>query len=184
MAAKDPPLEQLEVCLLALAVAGGNAAEANEHLRLLDPPVAVAESTLRRWKVKYANRYSEIQADRAPLIESIALEQVREAILQAGKLQARVLEKLLERMERGDVEPKDLATILKAAGVSLGINVEKMLLLTNRPTVIAEKRDVAELLQSLAKRVPGLIEADGFEIDDSKGLGTPKGDPEGSPDTA
>lgn len=174
MSRRDIPPEDLERGLLALAISGGNGDEAARHLALLEPPIKVAPSTLQRWKIKHAKRYSEIQAERAPIIEAIVLEQIREAILQAGKLQSRVLEKLLLAVEDGSLEPKDLAGILKSAGVSLGINVEKMLLMTNRPTVIAEKRDVAEIVQALSARVPGLFDAPGeaTEITDGKALGS------------
>lgn len=170
MAAPAPTPAELEQGLLTLAVCGGNAAEAMRHGALLEPPVKWTESKLRAWKRKYAARYAEIQQEHVASIEAIVLQQVREAIIQAGALQARVLEKLLVAVEGGDLEAKDLANILKSAGVSLGINVEKMLLLTNRPTSIAETRDVAELIQSLAQRVPGLIVGSAEEITDVRGI--------------
>lgn len=167
------PPETLELALLALAVSGGNAADALRHLSMLEPPVKVHEATLRQWKTKYAQRYSEIVQDRAPLIESIVLEKIRETIVQAGTAQTRALEKILVKLESDDLDAKDLVSILKGSGVSLGINVEKLLLFTNRPTAITEKRDVAELLQSLSKRVPGLIqpvESVAVEVDPPRAL--------------
>lgn len=162
--------EDVERGLLVLALSGGNATEASRTLAALDPPLKVNRSTLKSWQTKYGKRYSEIASERVAELETIVLQQVRAAIVQAGTLQARVLERLLDAVDAGTLEAKDLANILKSAGVTLGINVEKMLLLTNRPTVIAEKRDVAELIQSLANRIPGLIVADAEEIIDARGI--------------
>lgn len=155
---------EVERGLLVLALSGGNAAEAARTLAALDPPLKVSPSTLQNWKVKHGKRYAEIAAERVAELETIVLQQVREAIVQAGALQGQVLARLLARVEADELDTKDLANVLKSAGVTLGINVEKMLLLTNRPTVIAEKRDVGELIASLAERVPGLIVADAEEI--------------------
>lgn len=163
--------DDIERALLMLTLCGGVCAEASRRLAMLEPPLKVVPSTLSDWKAKYRERYADIQAERAPLIEGIVLQQVRDAIIGAGNVQAVVLEELLKRLALGEVDTKDLTAILKAAGVTLGINVEKMLLLTNRPTQITEKRDVNELLASLGKRVPGLIIGDAEVIDDSKGIG-------------
>lgn len=152
-----PSADRLERGLLVLALCGGNARQAEQQLLLLDPPVKISHDALGKWKTKYAERYAEIHAEHVAELEAVIVQQVREAILVAGTLQSKVLAALLLKVDAGDMDAKDLANVLKSAGVTLGINVEKMLLLTNRPTVIAEKRDITELLQSLARRVPGLI---------------------------
>jgi hypothetical protein len=162
--------DDIERGLLVLALTGGNTAEAARTLAALDPPLKVNRSTLSTWRTKHSKRYAEISAERVAELETIVLQQVREAIVQAGILQGKVLGNLIAKVDDGDLDAKDLANVLKSAGVTLGINVEKMLLLTNRPTVIAEKRDVGELIASLAQRVPGLIVADAEEIVDARGI--------------
>jgi hypothetical protein len=165
-----PEPEVLERGLVVLVMAGGSAQRASEILEEQGHPVP--RSTLQRWKTQYQERYAELHAAHIAELETLVLQEVREATLKAGILQDAVLSQLLDRVRAGEVETKDLTNILKAAGITLGINVEKMLLMTNRPTAITEKRDVAELLDSIRRKVPGLIVGDAEDITDVQEIGS------------
>ncbi len=59
-----------------------------------------------------------------------------------------------------DHEVRDPATLARNAAVTKGINVDQVLRLSGRPTVIAEHRNADDLLDCLAKKLGLTFEAE------------------------
>lgn len=150
--------------LLVLAYCGGNyklairqlqgAIEDGQEVRV--PGSVTAYEQLKR---KNLDRYVRLQQEYAEEIEAIAVVQARDTAIRAGELEAEILTKIGEKID--DIDAKSLAIALKNVATTKGINVDKLLILTSRPTQITDKRDVDSILKAIAKKAPGLILMDG-----------------------
>jgi len=81
----------------------------------------------------------------------VLVDGARTSALLAARLEQAALEAAVEQVEAG--EAKDPATVARNAAVTKGINVNPVLKLTGRPTVITEYRNADDILDSLFKRL-------------------------------
>lgn len=146
----DPYTIERGLTELALAGTGKRARQ-----RLLRDGINVPERTLLHWKTSaYADRYLEIVETRAKRIEEQISNEARASALLAAEIEMEALEATRTLLRSG--EAKDPSTIARNAATVKGINVDKLLALSGRPTQITEHRDVREI----AIRLKGL----GIEI--------------------
>lgn len=146
---------EMEYALLELALMNGNVSRASAK-------VGVAPQTLTRWRDQFPERYEDIQARIAPMVEKQIVAQAR---LNSRKA-AEVAEMLLEKVETAETN-SDAAQAAKAfqqVSIGMGVQIDKTLLLEGRPTEILETRDAQAMLKELAEIAPGLT-VNGTAID-------------------
>ena len=162
---------EIDRALLILAYSGGNTwhahdwmTKANEELveKGEEPLRIPSQVTLTKWKKTKLERYVQLQTDHGADIEAIAVTQARDTAIRAGSLEARLLEKIEEHID--EIAPKDLAATLQRISITRGVSVDKLLLLTDRPTSITDKRDLAAIMEAIRRKAPGLIAGDAEEI--------------------
>jgi len=147
--------ELIDRGLLMLAVCAGDAAQA--HRRLAADGHDVPERTLRAWKTDtHPQRYVDLQAAHSAKLEGVLIEGARASALMATRLEQAALQLATEQVEAG--EARDPATIARNAAVAKGINVDQVLKLSGRPTVVAEVRNADDLLDIIAAKL-GEVEA-------------------------
>ena len=147
---------EMEYALLELALMNGNVSRAAKK-------VGVNVSTLTAWRDKFPERYEDIQARIAPMVEKQIVAQAR---VNARKA-AQVAESLLEKVDEDELSLSDRAQAAKAfqqVSIGMGVQIDKTLLLEGRPTEILETRDAQAMLKELAEIAPGLV-VDGNAID-------------------
>ena len=138
--------------LLELAVTGSSV---EAHRNLAAEGLAVNDRTLREWKYKYAARYEQLRTEHAAKVEERIVEQCRNTAALAASVERAGLTADLEKIEKGDA--RDPSTSARNASVVKGINVDKMLALSGRPTQIVEKRDPAEIMRKLKQLAPDVF---------------------------
>ena len=149
--------------LLMLAVCAGDSAQA--HRRLAADGVHVPERTLRDWKTHVTLSASRrCSAATAPSWRTSSSTEPWSAALLAARLEHAALERATEQMLDPDHEVRDPATVARNAAVTKGINVDQVLKLSGRPTVIAEHRNADDLLDSLAKKLGLTFEAEPVDV--------------------
>lgn len=129
--------------LLALALAGGNSVRAAEACGL-------GESTLRRWRVEKAAEYERIRTEVAPKLEAVILSDMREFVLEASRVKAVALRKTLEALEADEIPKRDLPGALRNITTAEAISVDKIMVLSGRPTSVVEHRSLGQLVARLA----------------------------------
>lgn len=140
--------EVRERALLALAVTGGNSAQARRNLK--DEGITVAERTLRDWRVTHAQRYSELHETHYQLIEQRLTQAQREIATRASVATEALVEQTITDAKAGKI--KDPASAARNLATTAAIAVDKMLALTGRPTQITEHREPSKLIASLAAK--------------------------------
>jgi hypothetical protein len=141
--------EKIDQALLALVVTGGNAAAAHTHLEAAG--VHVPERTIRNWREKHLERYQQLQDQYGPQLEQQIVRNTRERISALDALEGDVIQALHEDLDA--LEAKDKANALKSITTSKAINVDKLLTLTNRPSVIVSNQTADDLYREAAKIV-------------------------------
>lgn len=129
--------------LLALALAGGNARRASELC-------GVPESTLKRWRVQDAAEYERARIEVAPKLEAVILSDMREFVLEASRVKAVALQKTLEALEADEIPKRDLPGALRNITTAEAISVDKIMVLSGRPTSVVEHRSLGQLVARLA----------------------------------
>lgn len=141
---------EVEAALAVLAYYGGNSSRASQE-------TGIADDLLRKWRL-YTHRetYERIVAERAPELEALAVTNSREVMIRAGMVEHRILDEL----DQDGLTPKErseLAGAFQRVATAKGIETDKMLTMTNRPTQISEHREGHEILRHLGAMVPGLV---------------------------
>jgi hypothetical protein len=147
---------EMEYALLELALM-------NDNLARTARKVGIDSGTLGKWRNKYAERYEDIKARVAPMVEKQIVAQAR---INARKA-AEVAEHLLDKVDEDGLSLGDRAQAAKAfnqVSIGMGVQIDKTLLLEGRPTEILETRDAQAMLKELAEIAPGLT-VDGHAID-------------------
>lgn len=149
---KYPP-EQIRRGLLVLAKHGGNAVQASAELAENGTPVP--ESTLYDWKSnQHPELYAEIHDTYSREIEARLIPELRDSARLAAQVARNAILRSQEQLDAGQV--KDPGTLARNMATTGAINIDKLLLLTERPTVRTENTDVTSLLRSLEAVIPGL----------------------------
>jgi hypothetical protein len=131
--------------LLALALNGGNSARAHEILKAHGHEVS--ESSLRAWKSRHSERYAEMQDLHAREIEGSLVRDMRDVAILAQRVEVAALGQALEQAEKGEL--KDPAGSARHAAIAKGVNVDRLLVLTDRPSVIHAQADPRATINSL-----------------------------------
>jgi hypothetical protein len=146
---REYALEDIERGLTALALCGGRLRQASERS-------GVPEGTLRYWAdTSHHERYLEITTQVAGKVEDVIVQEARETASLAAQLERSALEAAQAQIDAG--QAKDPSQVAQRASTVKGINVDKLLQLTGRPTHIVENRTADELLRKLGTALPGLI---------------------------
>jgi hypothetical protein len=145
--------EQIDRALLELAICG-TSTEARR--RLAAQGLQVSDRTLRDWKqVRYPDRYRQIAEQHARQVEDVIVQQARETALFAGHVERSALAAELKAIEAGKV--RDHSASARNASTVKGINVDKLLTLSGRPSQVVEHRQADDLLRKLAVIAPGVV---------------------------
>jgi transposase-like protein len=110
----------------------------------------VSEHTLRKWKNDtYAEQYHQLEVRHGDTLEQVAVQQARENIRRAGKIEKDLLERASEI-----TDTRMVPQALKAVSDSKAKNVDKLLALTGRPKT--DEKPAAEgfmqLLEGMARK--------------------------------
>lgn len=153
------PPETIERGLMEVALAGGNVALASRRLK--DRGHDIASTTLGYWvNVSRAGRYAEVAAEHAAKVEEVIVREARENAMKAAEVERLALDKTVEQLEKGQL--KDASTAARNAATVKGINVDKTLIMTNRPNQITETRQADDILRKWQEL--GIIDSDAEEI--------------------
>jgi hypothetical protein len=138
--------EMVDVGLLTLASVGGRYRTA--HKTLKEKGLTIPETTLQYWRLtQYPNRYRDIATRQAAQIEGEIVNNVRALALRASEAAYKALALEEERIESG--ETRDASGSLRNIATSIGISVDKILLMEGRPTTITEARSSDDVLRGL-----------------------------------
>ena len=156
--APDKPkrtLEDIERGLTALALTAGRPVQASDRLK--EQGLDIPASTLCRWRDhQYHERYLEIATTVAYRVEDVIVQEARETAALAAQLERAALERAY-RQVMNSKEGVDASQVAQRASTVKGINVDKLLQLTGRPTQVVEHRNADEVLRKLGASLPGLI---------------------------
>jgi hypothetical protein len=151
--------EKIDQALLALVVTGGNASAA--HTQLEAAGINVPRRTLQDWRTRHAQRYQQLQDQYGPQLEQQIVRNTRERISALDALEGDVIQKLHEDLD--SLEAKDKANALKSITTSKAINVDKLLTLTNRPSVIVSNQSADDLEAEIASIKRELLQEFGID---------------------
>lgn len=142
---------EIDRALTALALSGGNAPRALEQLKQDETLTRTpSDDSLYVWRDKYADRYAEIREQRAPEIERAAINDYRAMVAQAAQTSLKAVEKTNAVLDSNtDVSATELSTVARNLALAGGIAADKLLVFTDRPNVITERRDPTELLRAI-----------------------------------
>ena len=108
--------------------------------------------TLKQWRDETHNaEYLEIERRVAQEIESEVISLARSNAHAAAAAEAKAIAKASEQLDRPHISAKDAASAANDLAKVKSANIDKMLVLTGRPSVISESRDMIAILQSLEK---------------------------------
>lgn len=153
--------DTIESTLMALAAAGGNARIAHEALKgqgLEAPPMR----TMSWWLTVYPNRFQRACELHADHLEDTILAQARTNAVFQGHIQRDLLRRLQQQVSH--MSGKDAATAVQKLAISKGVDIDKTLLLTDRPTSITATPDVEATIRRLNALKIHAIEATAEEI--------------------
>jgi hypothetical protein len=136
--------EQVDRALLELAITGSSVAArrrlAAQGLEVSDPHVA---------RVEAGPLPGPLHGDREPprrKVEDVIVQQARELALKAAEVERKALDKQLKALD-GTV--KDASASARNAAVVKGVNVDKLLTLSGRPSKVVEHRQADDLIRKL-----------------------------------
>jgi len=146
---------EVEAALTQIALAGDNATKAAKL-------TGHAPSTLQDWRNRYRDRYDEIRRELAPQIESTIIEEARATALLAAEAERAGIQATISSINNGTI--KDPSSAAKNMSLVKAVNVDKFLLLENRPTSISTHVGTDELLRKLT--AGGYIDSTAQELPD------------------
>jgi transposase-like protein len=125
--------------LIVLAARAGNCAEACKET---DVPV----ETLRSWKK--TDEYERIRHDYGHRLEEFVIAEIRERMVEQSELEKLALDKTREALENDEI--KDPARTMRDIAHAKSQNIDKLRVMTGRPTDITEHRSLDELVKALS----------------------------------
>ena len=135
--------EDIERGLTALALTGNSIRAAEQ--------TGFNERTIRKWREGHAQRYAEIQAGRAQIIEQACVEEFRQIIYEGAQGTRRAIHKARTALEDLSIDAKDASTTAKNLATAAAIATDKVLLIEGRPTSIVHHQAESVLKQLDAK---------------------------------
>lgn len=149
--------EVIDMALLTVAMCG-SIAEATRQLKV--EGINVHERTVSDWRTKYPNRYRDLAERHRSTIEQALIGKVRGLVMRSAEVANDAVELEARRVKKGEV--RDPSTTVRNLATSIGIWVDKILLLEGRPTHIHENRSSEEVLQGLVAK--GYVESTADEL--------------------
>lgn len=150
---------EIEQGLHMLALRSGNSRAAAKELA--KGGVKVSYSTLYRWQQDQPERYQRIEEEVIPELYA-GLARSNEAVAQqATDLEVKLLGKIDQATDAGELTAKDQAGALRNVSVTKGVAMDKATIARGRPTEIKATADVTQLIESMARRFPGVIQHEG-----------------------
>lgn len=141
---------------IALALAGGNAERAAERCD-------ASARSIRRWRDSHGEEYERVRRDLAPQIEATVLAECHATAVRLGEIERLAAEKLAIALENDQIPAKDLPSALQRLTTAKAINIDKILVMSGRPTQVVEHRSAAELVRRLA-RLGAVIDGSAEEV--------------------
>ena len=162
------PADQVDACLLALALNAGAIARTVREMK--GQGIKVSERQLGEWRDKFPKRYSWHHTENAKRLEDDIVTGQRELIAAAVEAARAAIAVEGERIAAGEV--KDASATARNLATVAGIGTTKILELTGRPTQITEVRKPEQILEQLktigydVTKVQGSVEGSATEGDD------------------
>ena len=144
--------EEIETCLLELAVCSGRPTPASARLKEAYG-IEVSHSTLSKWRDRiHAHRYQRICEEQEPRIKAAVIAKAEEVVAFAGELEMKALARLDRELDDESIPPRDLAGALRNITTTKTLNQDKIASpLRGRPRQIVEHRSSGEILRRLAE---------------------------------
>ena len=139
------PADQVDQCLLALAVNAGAIARTVREMQ--QAGIKVSERQLGEWRDKFPKRYMWHASENAAKIEKEIIAGQRELIADAISAARKAVAVEAERIAAGEV--KDASAAARNLSTVAGIGTTKVLELSGRPTQITEVRKPEQILKRL-----------------------------------
>ena len=130
--------------LVLLAARAGNCSQACRELEA--DGLMVPVDTLRSWKK--GDEYERIRHEYGHKLEDYVIAEIRERMVEQSDLERLALEKTREALENDDV--RDPARVMRDIAHAKSQNIDKLRVMTGRPTDITENRSLDELVKALA----------------------------------
>lgn len=153
------PAEEVDNCLLALALNGGAIARTVRELK--QSGVKVSADQIADWRDKFPKRYFWHCTENAAKLEGEVLASYRELIARSTEASLKAVEIEAERLAAGEV--KDAAATARNLSTVFGITTTKLLELSGRPTQITEVRKPEQIMASLKRYGVNIVDSDAEE---------------------
>jgi hypothetical protein len=151
--------------LEALAFYNGNGRAAAKLLK--KQGMTIHSRTLYRWRHEKADRYAEVCATRTPQMLAQVAANLESALADQIDLEHKLTLKALDEID--GLDPKDTSTALRNAGVTKGINVDKILEIRGAPQRPIENPSLDELKQRMIRKGYA-IEGEATEVESESEL--------------
>lgn len=139
---------EIKVGLAALLYAG-TLTKASEQ-------TGIPKTTLKYWRDTKPEMWSEVQTQIAPKLDKLVLDQARELAVTWAELETQVAQHLAEALPR--LDSRDIPAAARNISTARAISVDKLNILSGRPTAIVEHRSTTELVSHLGGYVDGTID--------------------------
>lgn len=161
--------------LMELVRHNNNAAAASRALKD-EHNLSVGAAKLIEWRdTTYPDRYEQARDTRAAVLANEA-EDLAHAYARAEWL---ALNKTVESIEEGTVDPRDLGGLVRNLATAKGINLSNANVLRGRPTSITESRGAEDIMRSLFAKL-NVVDSTAEEVHEID-AGNDEGLPEESP---
>lgn len=141
----ERPEADKERGLLFLAMAAGNAAQAERDLAAIGAPIPI--QTLRRWAKADPERYERIQTEVHTRLHHKMAAEAEALVAKAATVQHAYLDRMVA--EVAEIPSKELPKAFQATAVAAGIHTDKSRLLRDEPTTITDNRTADEIMRKL-----------------------------------
>ena len=144
-----PATSPLTLALTALANADGDTKATVEALKAEGYEIGVKQ--LAKWRDENAEAYRQIESRLAREREERVVAIARNNALAAAEGEAKAIAKAVEQLDRPHISAKEAASTASDLAKVKSQNIDKMLVLTGRPAVITESRDMIAIIKALEK---------------------------------
>lgn len=140
--------QEIKLGLAALLYAG--------TIKKASDQTGVHAATLTYWRDHRPDLWSEVQADIAPKLDQMVLDQARELAVTWAEIEAQAAQRMADALPKLDV--RDIPGAARNISTARAISVDKLQVLAGRPSSIVEHRSTAELVSQLGGVVDGQAE--------------------------
>lgn len=158
--------------LAVLCAAGGSSRRAAKLLK--DRGHDVTYRDLDALRDEHSGVYLAIAAEQTRAQEEAIAQEFREIVQGSNRLTRTFVETLTQRMDDGDVMPRDMPQIVQALAKVTQVSTDKLLALTGRPVngqandPLGATRELMEMGLLTAVEKPGATDTTAEEIEDNE----------------